>query len=201
MAKSKEHSSLKIILIRPGSTEFDQQGRILGTLDVPLSEVGDSEVDNTIDQLRPFAMDAIYTCPSESSMQTAERVAETLRIKCKSLEQLHNLDCGLWQGLTIEEVRRKQPKVFRKWQDHPKTVCPPQGEMLAAAEERVRQSLGKIIKKHKKGTVGIVVPEPVASLVGSILRQSDVCDLFRTGDERVFWEVIDIEPAVLTGAN
>ncbi len=35
---------LTVILIRPGSTDFDEQGRIQGTLDVPLNEQGAAEV-------------------------------------------------------------------------------------------------------------------------------------------------------------
>ena len=35
---------LKIILIRPGASDFVDQGRIQGTLDVPLNEHGKAEV-------------------------------------------------------------------------------------------------------------------------------------------------------------
>ena len=38
---------------------------------------------------------------------------------------------GLWQGMIIDEVKRKQPKVYKQWQEHPENVCPPEGEMLA----------------------------------------------------------------------
>ena len=31
---------LQIVLIRPGTTDFDEQGRIQGTLDIPLNERG-----------------------------------------------------------------------------------------------------------------------------------------------------------------
>ena len=37
-------SMLTILLIRSGQTEYDSQGRIQGTLDVPLSEEGRREV-------------------------------------------------------------------------------------------------------------------------------------------------------------
>ena len=35
---------LKIIVIRPGATDYVDQGRIQGTLDVPLNEHGKGEV-------------------------------------------------------------------------------------------------------------------------------------------------------------
>ena len=64
-------------------------------------------------------------------------------MRLKSVEQLHNLDHGLWQGTLIEDVRRKQPKVYRQWQEQPETVCPPEGEMLPQAAQRVRTALSK----------------------------------------------------------
>ena len=35
---------VQIVLIRPGSTDYDEQGRIQGTLDIPLNEQGTREV-------------------------------------------------------------------------------------------------------------------------------------------------------------
>ena len=35
----------QILLIRPGTTEYDQQGRVQGTLDIPLCEDGRQEVE------------------------------------------------------------------------------------------------------------------------------------------------------------
>ena len=43
---------LSVILIRPGSTDYDEQGRIQGTLDVPLNEQGGVEVARVADELR-----------------------------------------------------------------------------------------------------------------------------------------------------
>ena len=74
--------------------------------------------------------------------------------------------------MLIDEVKPEQPKVYRQWQDHPETVCPPQGEPVGAALDRVRTALAKLLRKHKSGTVALVVPEPLASLVRSLLRQA-----------------------------
>ena len=40
----------KILLIRPGVTEYDQQGRVQGTLDIPLCEDGRREVEAMIER-------------------------------------------------------------------------------------------------------------------------------------------------------
>ncbi len=186
---------LKIVLIRPGSTEFDQQGRILGTLDVPLSDTGNTEVDHLVDQIRDYDLEIVYTSPCQSADQTARRIAAALGVKCKSVEQLKNIDHGLWQGMLVDEVKRKQPKVFKRWQEQPEAVCPPEGEMVAAAQKRVEATLLKIAKKYKNGTIGIVVPEPLASLIGCVLRHSEIREGWKTNGAGGSWEVIDVEPA------
>ena len=83
----------------------------------------------------------------------------------KTLDKLQNLDHGLWQGMLVSDVKTKQPKVYRQWQEQPETVCPPQGETLCTAKQRVQAALAKLLKKHKAdGLVAIVVPEPLASV-------------------------------------
>ena len=170
---------LNIVLIRPGATDFDLQGRIQGTLDLPLSEEGRHEVQQSIEPLKSQNMQVIYCAPGEASEQSAKILGEALDVKVKVLDHLHNLDHGLWQGMLIEDVKTKQPKVYRQWQEHPDIVCPPGGEMLEAARQRVSKALTKIIKKNKNSVVGLVAPEPLASLVRCMLRDDVPCELWK----------------------
>jgi len=185
---------LRIILIRPGSTDYDREGRIQGTLDIPLSEQGAAEVAQTTEQLRPEGLEVLYAPECEPAWQTAQAIAEGLDVKLKKVDQLHNLNHGLWQGMLVEDVRRKQPKVYRQWQEQPGTVCPPDGEMLSEAEKRVQASLTKLLKKHKEGTIGLVVPEPLASLVRCYLKHEEVGDLWKAALEHLPWEALEVVP-------
>ena len=54
-----------------------------------------------------------------SAQETAELIGRGLKLKPKALERLQNLDHGLWQGMRIDEVKHKQPKVYKQWQEHP----------------------------------------------------------------------------------
>ena len=52
---------LQIVLIRPGSTDYDVQGRIQGSLDIPLSEQGLAEAAAVAEQLRGKGLEvALY---------------------------------------------------------------------------------------------------------------------------------------------
>ncbi|MCA9247945.1 MAG: histidine phosphatase family protein [Planctomycetales bacterium] len=190
---------VKIVLIRPGSTEFDEEGRIQGTLDVPLSEQGRREIVEAVDALRGQGIQAIYCSPCESAEESARVIAQALQVKMKALENLQNLDQGLWQGMLIDDVRTKQPKVFRQWQDRPENVCPPGGEMIDDVRQRVLQTITKLAKKHKDGVVGLVVPEPLANVIGCLIRDESLRDLWRTGIGGA-WESVSFTPGVPTAS-
>jgi broad specificity phosphatase PhoE len=187
----------RILLIRSGSTDFDEQGRIKGTLDIPLNFEGTAQIVRLADELAGTPIDFIYASPCRCASQSAEVIAKTRKLKVRKLDELQNLDHGLWHGKLIDEVKHSQPKVYRQLQEHPETVCPPEGEPVGAAIERVRAALKKLLKKHKSGTIAVVVPEPIASLVRSVLEQCDVGDLWKAECECGGWQAIDIEPQVV----
>jgi phosphoserine phosphatase len=187
----------QILLIRPGMTEYDQQGRVQGTLDIPLCEDGRQEVDALVNQLRDKPITAVYSSPSKSAQQTAESLAATRDLKVKTVEKLENLDHGLWQGMLVSDVKAKQPRVYRQWQEQPETVCPPQGETLSDAKERVQGVIAKLMKKHKsEGLLALVVPEPLASVVRKVLRQDEWGDLWHCSEAAAKWELIDVPQTV-----
>jgi len=187
---------LEIILIRPGSTDFDLQGRIQGTLDIPLNEEGNRKVAEVTAELKQRGIEVVYTSESEPALETAETIAAGVGVKCKKLDEMENVDLGLWQGMMIEEVRRKQPTVYRQWEDTPENICPPDGEMLGQAKERVQRALHKLSRKHKSGVIALVVPEPLASLVHCYLTHHALNNLWKAHDNGT-WEAIHVEPQSL----
>lgn len=188
---------VQIILIRPGTTEYDQQGRVQGTLDIPLCEDGRQQVDLLVEELRGQPIEAIYASPCQSANQTAEAVAKVFDLKVKTVDKLQNLNQGLWQGMLVADVKSKQPKVYRQWQEQPETVCPPQGETLTAAQQRVSVCLGKLLKKHRAdAAVALVVPEPLASVIRHLVRNEAYGDLWHT--ETPQWQLIDLPETVET---
>lgn len=192
---------LRIVLIRPGSTDFDEQGRIKGTLEIPLNERGASQVARTIQDVSGLSIEVIYTSPCQAAEQTAEAMADALGIRVKKVDKLENLDHGLWHGKLIEEVRQCQPKVYRQMQDHPETVCPPEGEPLAEACRRVGVALDKLLKRHDSGTIALVLPEPVYSMVRAHLQQGEIGDLWKAECQCGSWQMIQVgsEKALVSG--
>jgi broad specificity phosphatase PhoE len=163
------------ILIRSGTTLYDEQNRVQGILDVPLSERGRAEAVRLAESLsvtsRFMPLAALYCGPGESVVRTAEIVGKALGLRPRRIDDLRNLDQGLWQGLQLEEIKRRNSRLFRQWIDDPLTICPPNGETVEDAMERVKQTLKPLFRRHQDEAFGLVVGEPLARLVSCILRR------------------------------
>jgi broad specificity phosphatase PhoE len=185
---------LRVLLIRTGSTPFDEQGRIKGSLDLPLSDSGCREARKIADDLQYQKIKTIYAAPCLAAKQTALCMAEKINARIKWNRKLQNIDRGLWQGMLIEDLRRSNPRVYRQWQEVPDSVCPPQGETLAEARERLQECLDKITRKHREDeTIAVVAAEPVASLICEILTGVVQTELWQVECKSGNWECIDVK--------
>lgn len=184
----------QLILIHPGATEYDQQGRIQGTLDVPLSDDGREQVARMAAELSTRTFSSLYTAPGQPAKQTGEILGDALDLKPKTLEKLTNVDQGLWQGMCVDDVKTKQPKLFKKWLEKPESVCPPEGEPIPHACQRAAEVLGRLRKKVKpNSTVLLVVPEPMASIVRHVLCGQQLENPWTVGNSPGRWECIDLD--------
>jgi broad specificity phosphatase PhoE len=65
---------------------------------------------------------------------------------------------------------------------------------VAAALERVRAVISRLLRKHSRGTVALVVPEPIASMVVCVLTETPLGDLWKAECEPGGWRMIEIHP-------
>jgi len=182
-----------VVVVRPGSTIFDEQERIKGCLDMPLSETGVVQAQKIAVELSKLPIAYVYCGPCESAQSTAREISERTKSKWKICECFRNLDHGLWQGKRIEEVKRQQPRLFKQLQENPRAFCAPGGETVAEAEARVDKMLAKLCKKHANETIAVVIPEPLASLVAHKLKATNLEDVWKSERDNGSWEMIDSE--------
>ncbi len=193
-----------VALIRPGSTQFDDEGRIKGCLELPLSESGKDQVRKTAEDLRQALteargsenLDIIYCAPCESARETADMLASQSNAKVRVVDCFQNLNFGLWQGRTIDELKRTQPTIYKQFQANPLKFCPPGGESMESAASRVGRMLQKLMKKHRTASsVGLVVPEPLASIVRHLLCSTEIGDPWKAEQDQAHWEIISLNGA------
>lgn len=171
-----------LYLVQTGQTVWEEQARFDPAVGAPLTEAGQQAVRDRAAELPAEELGAVYASGGESERQTGEELARRLGAKLRTRKDLREVDYGLWQGLTRQEVRRRNPKVYRKWTEAPRTVRPPDGETLEEAQVRVRKALRAVIKRHRGGAA-VVVLRPIALALARVLLEG--------GDLDRVWEATD----------
>ncbi len=178
----------RFLLVRPGATDFDEQGRLKGTLDIPLSSCGQQQVGQLVQELAGQNLDFMYYSPCECAQRTAEALALARGLKPKVLADLRNIDHGLWHGKLVDEVRQSQPKVYRLWQENAELACAPGGEAVADALQRVTSTIERLNWKHRNKSVGLVTSEPLLTILRAVIQRNPIGDLWKTVCSPAGWQ-------------
>ena len=151
-------------LLRHGETEWNAANRICGRSDVPLSEAGRRQAKRLAERLKPISFEALYSSPLKRAIETARFISERIGLEPVVDDRLVELDYGQWEGKTLEEIRKNDPKTLRAWEADPGRVAPPGGESGLEVQQRIVPFLDSLAAKHRKGQVAAVFHKTVCRL-------------------------------------
>lgn len=147
---------MRVILVRHGKTDWNEEGVFRGRIDVKLNECGIQQTKIIGEKLSEVQIVAIYSSPLSRAMETAEIIASFHNLHVKVLSEFIDIDFGRWQGLSMVEVKKRYPDTYLRWQKYPHRVMIPGGENLDRIRERVIHGLEEILSRHPEETVAIV---------------------------------------------
>ena len=175
-----------IYYIRHGETEWNAKGRLQGTRDIPLNELGRKQAAGAGAILANlFARDrrseqalAFVASPLGRARSTMELVRGSLRLPPGDYaidDRLREIGYGDWEGSTLAQMQALDPDLFARRQAEKWTVSPPGGESYVAVQARVsdwyRQLTADTVAVAHGGTaralmvaLGIETPESAADL-------------------------------------
>jgi broad specificity phosphatase PhoE len=162
----------QVVLVRSSRTAWDDAGRLQGRADLPPTQPG---LEHIAAELRDWAESAdklptiVYAPDDEGARATAETAAAAFDAKLKTVEGLKAIHLGLWEGLTADDLEERHPKNFRQWREHPATVNVPEGEPVAAFEERVLNTFTRLLEKHPKKVFALVLRPLEFAIVDRLL--------------------------------
>lgn len=183
----------RIVLFAAGMTQWDQERRIQGNLKIPLSDEGRAQVLARSDGLQALKPKLIYSGETHRAAETAELLAQGLKVRTKIVPELNEVGFGLWQGLLVDELKSRHPKAFKRWLDNPPAVCPPEGEPIERATQRIAEAVQTIAKRHQGHTLVVVCPGVAAGLAKCVLTGQPVDKLSLVTDPQAGWEVFETE--------
>jgi len=182
-----------LYVLQTGRTIWQDQQRMESTVGVPLSAEGVQDVADAAQQLAGQPIAAIYVADGEAEKQTAELAAAVIGAKVRRNKDLRELDYGLWQGLTVEELKRRHPKMYRQWTQSPLSIRPPEGESIDELRGRIDKALREIAKRHKDDPVLLVLRPIALGLLRCMMDHADSETIWQHVDPAFRWQRFDVD--------
>jgi probable phosphoglycerate mutase len=180
--------STLIFLTRHGQTDWGRGDRFSGLSDIALNETGKFQAralgkrvknlqlvvkDNTLAEPEVMMREgqglnkitAVYCSPLKRTLETAQIVADLLKLPVKEISQFRELNYGAWEGLSRDEILLKYPKEWEVWSQDPAQNAPSGGETGIALLARVRPALEQLIANHPNETILMVAHKTVNRLL------------------------------------
>jgi broad specificity phosphatase PhoE len=182
----------RLYLVRHAQTAWNQENRIQGGSDVPLSPFGRQQAERLAAFFASCEVRGVFTSPLQRSQQTAQAIAAgpvssggvpgagnghglTPIIEAE-LAEMH---LGAWEGLTPAEVDARFEGAYQRWRDRPSTVCIPEAEPLGTFRGRVRRAFHNVLARAGEGEAVVVSHGGVIAALLADCLQADYDALLR----------------------
>ena len=142
-----------LLLIRHGQTPWNALGKIQGSTDIALEDIGRFQAQLLAEKLNGD-FSAIYTSPLERAYETATILASPSTVSPIALDALREVNFGLWEGLTFKEVAAQYPDAYTLWkQDELEgPLCEGDGS-IKACSLRAKACILELVQKHLGETI------------------------------------------------
>lgn len=147
----------RLLLIRHGEANGNQELRYLGATDAALTATGREQAARLADALLMAPLSALYTSPLLRARDTAAALAlrrepaPPLQIE----ERLREQHYGVWEGMTRAEALERDPQIYADW-ERGATDAPPDGESLALLRERSIVCAHALAQRHAGEVIALV---------------------------------------------
>lgn len=139
--------SISITFVRHGTTIFNEQDRVQGTSNIPLSKKGFLDIENII--LPTDNYDLYYHSPLIRSKDTLMGILQKYNIQYKpedirENELITERGYGIFEGMTKLEIQDKYPILYEQWMINEN--CPvPQCESVKEVIKRIKEFIQYIL--------------------------------------------------------
>lgn len=166
---------LRLFLIRHGASTWNDERRIQGQLDPPLSPRGKEQVRKLGERFRDTRIDGFYSSDLGRAVETASAIASVTGLQPEMMPELREIALGEWEGLNRDDLKSRYPEEWARWSAGQSWNIVPGGEGTEAFEARVGAAIEQIKGRHTSGTVVVVTHGGViqVALLGVVGRSSN----------------------------
>jgi broad specificity phosphatase PhoE len=136
----------RLILVRHGETVHNVNGIAQGWSDSELSDRGRTQIQSLASRIAPLQPTALYCSTLPRALATAEIISRELSLEIRQLDDLREMNCGRWEGMSFLDVRRDEAEFYRRWAADPTLACP-DGESFHDVLQRLLAAFERIEKE------------------------------------------------------
>ena len=105
----------QIILWRHGQTEWNVANKFQGHTDIPLNAVGEFQAQHAAPMLAAINPTMIIASDLMRAQSTAHELVKITGLEVQTDARLRETNCGNWEGLTGDEIRKADLDNLRQW--------------------------------------------------------------------------------------
>ncbi len=148
----------EIFICRHGETEYNRTHRIQGRgIDEALNETGRSQARSIGEFLEARDIKHIFSSSLKRSIETAQIIADTMKLSVQSHPQLDEMDFGVIEGQPISEIGDHLNKLHTAWKGGDTAFALEQGESPDTVLKRVRKRTDMLVEKHRGQSILFVL--------------------------------------------
>jgi alpha-ribazole phosphatase/probable phosphoglycerate mutase len=124
-----------LLLIRHAET--DMAGTFCGHSDPEVNARGRAQLGELINRLRDEEIGVVYNSDLRRAHTTARAIADAFRVDCHVRPALREINFGKWEGITWDEIERRDDAYARRWIANYPRLPAPDGENFYDFERRI----------------------------------------------------------------
>lgn len=148
--------SLKLFFLRHGQTVFSRANAFCGALDPELTPEGIAMAEGVALAYQDKPWSAIYSSPMKRAIATADPLARALGIEPILRDGLREIQYGVWEGRSPEQVSTDHHDDYLRWLSDPAWNPPTGGETAVVIATRALAVIEEIKQRHSDGNVLVV---------------------------------------------
>jgi probable phosphoglycerate mutase len=148
-------------LIRHAQTLWNQEKRIQGHSDSPLTPEGEQQAHRWGKILKQFSWNRLLVSDTGRAVATAEIINACLKLPLTIDSRLREQDWGHWTGKTIRQVDEEAAGTVKEQVKAGWEFCPPGGESRREVLQRSREALQEAAEWYAGESLLVVTHEGV----------------------------------------
>jgi alpha-ribazole phosphatase len=145
--------------------ETDLAGTFCGHSDPPVNARGREQIQALIARLADDSINAIYSSDLSRAVTTASALAQAFGAPLTTSAALREIHFGHWEGLTWNEIERRDAAYAKQWTEAFPHLSAPGGEEYSRFEARIRSEVDRLLLVARHKRVAVVTHAGVIRLV------------------------------------